>query len=356
MDLSIEISPEILEDLIGICTGLYSPVNGFMKEADYKSVVREMVLTSGEVWPLPVTLDISAELFTQLSCGDELFIERNAEKIAKLKVQDLFQVDAEKDATFIFGTTDLSHPGVKKEIERSPFRVGGKVELLDKSLLDGVLDPQRTRKHFSDKGWETVLGFQTRNPIHRGHEYLQRLGLNRCDGLFINPSVGWKKQGDFTEKAVFAAYNKMIEKHYSSERVHMEGLRVYFRYAGPREAIFHALIRRNLGCTHFIIGRDHAGVGGFYEPYAAHELATGLQKKHDLGIDLIFSKEIYYCNKCECVVSHNDCEHTEDDFTSISGTAVRKFLSEGKYPDERFMRPEIADELLKLEEDLFIRR
>lgn len=353
MKVKSNISAELLEDLISIKTGLYSPVDSFMCSSDYYSVVKNMQLQDGSVWTLPVTLDVAENVFKDVALGNKLYLEFDEKEIAFIEVSDCYIVDPGYDSKYVFGTTDLNHPGVKKEHERSPYRVGGKITILDESILDGALNPVRTKRIFNENNWNTVLGFQTRNPIHRGHEYLQRKGLSICDGLFINPSVGWKKEGDFTEEVVLAAYEKMKKDFYPAGKVYIEGLKVFFRYAGPREAVFHALLRRNLGCTHFIIGRDHAGVGGYYAPYAAHELAKSLMRKQNLGIELIFAKEIYYCIECNCIVEENECNHN-DSFLQISGTNIRRSLVEGIVPDERFMRPEISNELLDLENDMFI--
>jgi sulfate adenylyltransferase len=197
-------------------------------------------------------------------------------------------------------------------------------------------------------GWETIAGFQTRNPIHNAHEHLQRLALDLCDALFINPIVGWKKIGDFTEEAVLVAYRKMIDEFYPQDRIYFAGLKTQMRYAGPREAIFHAIIRKNLGCTHFIIGRDHAGVGGYYGPYDAHVLAKELMEKYDLGINLLLFNEPYYCTKCGFVVSNKTCAHEKTHRVEISGTRIRKCMNDGEIPESILMRPEISKELLKL--------
>lgn len=198
-------------------------------------------------------------------------------------------------------------------------------------------------------GWRTVAGFQTRNPVHNAHEHLQRLALDLCDALFINPITGWKKVGDFTEEAVIAAYEKMIAEFYPKGCVYFAGLKTQMRYAGPREAIFHAIIRKNLGCTHFIIGRDHAGVGGFYGAYDAHALARGIMSKYDLGIELLLFNEPYYCSKCGFIVSNKTCAHESTHRTEISGTIIRECMSAKRIPPEQLMRPEISKELIKLD-------
>lgn len=340
----IEIDEETLQDIINIETGLLYPLKGFMNEADFRGVVDNYMLADGQVFTIPVTLDVPEDVL--LTPGQTLHLSFLGRHVADLEVEDTYCM-TDDDIKKVYRTLDWKHPGVKKEKERSPIRVGGKTTLVDKSLLEGALNPDNTKKIFVDKGWKTVVGFQTRNPIHKAHEYLQRIGLEVCDGLFINPIIGWKKRGDFTQEAVVAAYERMVEEFYPKERVYMEGLKTQMRYAGPREAVFHAIIRRNLGCTHFIIGRDHAGVGGFYGAYDAHMLARELSEKHDLGIQLLLLHEPYYCRKCGMVVSEKNCSHYETERIEISGTIIRKYINEGAIPDEIMLRKEIFDAILK---------
>ena len=295
----IEIDEETLQDIINIETGLLYPLHGFMKEEDFRGVLDHYQLSDGQVFTIPVTLDISEDIAPEH--GQSLHLSFHGRHVADLKVEDTYRM-TDADIEKVFGTLDMTHPGVKKEKERSPLRVGGKTTLLDRTLLEDALQPEKTKKIFADKGWKTIVGFQTRNPIHKAHEHLQRIGLEVCDGLFINPIIGWKKKGDFTQEAVVAAYERMVEDFYPKDSVYMEGLKTQMRYAGPREAVFHAIIRRNLGCTHFIIGRDHAGVGGFYGAYDAHALARKLSEEHDLEIQLLLLHEPYYCKKCGRII------------------------------------------------------
>lgn len=346
MNRLVEINDETLQDVINIETGLLYPLDGFMREEDYKSVVNNYTLNSGEVFTIPVTLDIEKIIYDELVIGESILLTNRGETVASIVIESKYLITNE-DIEKVFCTLDDSHPGVNKEKNRSPYRVGGKTSLIAKNMLEDALKPEETKRIFKEKGWKTIVGFQTRNPIHKAHEHIQRLGLEMCDGLFINPIVGWKKKGDFTQEAVIAAYEKMIEDFYPSERVYMDGLKTQMRYAGPREAIFHAIIRRNLGCTHFIIGRDHAGVGGFYGAYDAHKLARELMGKHRLGIELILTREPYYCTKCKQIVTDKTCSHYESHRVEISGTIVRKYISDGKMPDEVMLRQEILDAILK---------
>lgn len=341
-----EINQETLQDIINIETGVLSPLKGFMCEEDFRSVVDSYILKSGEVFTVPVTLDVSEDVYRRLKLNEELELSVDGEVVANIVVESKY-VMTDDDIKKVFCTLDEAHPGVAKEHSRYAFRIGGKTKLIKTSLLNDALNPERTKSIFKQKGWKTIVGFQTRNPIHKAHEHIQRIGLELCDGLFINPIVGWKKKGDFTQEVVLSAYNKMIEEFYPSSRVYMEGLKTQMRYAGPREAVFHAIIRRNLGCTHFIIGRDHAGVGGFYGAYDAHKLARELAEKYDLGIELLLTREPYFCTKCKQIVTDKTCTHYETNRVEISGTIIRKYISDGHIPDEIMMRQEILDAILQ---------
>lgn len=345
MKYQVQIEEETLQDIINIEAGLLYPLKGFMVEEDFRSVVDNCILKEEQVFTIPITLDIPEVVYQQVLLGDELELFFNQELVANLAVESKFAI-TEDDIQKIFTTLDNEHPGVFKEKQRSPFRVGGRTRLIKQSLLDDALKPECTKAVFQNNGWKTVVGFQTRNPIHKAHEHIQRLGLDICDGLFINPIVGWKKKGDFTQEAVIAAYETMIKEFYPKNRVYMAGLKTQMRYAGPREAIFHAIIRRNLGCTHFIIGRDHAGVGGYYGAYDAHELARKLSSKYDLGIQLLLTREPYYCTKCKQIVTDHTCGHYDTHRVEISGTIIRKYIATGHIPDEIMLRKEIFDAIL----------
>lgn len=341
--MNVVINEETLQDVINIETGLLAPLTGFMGEADFRGVVDNCHLADGSVFPLPITLDVPPEQFEQLSRGESITLVYADKAVAELDVESKFLM-TDRDIETVFRTADNAHPGVRKERERHACRVGGPVRLTERGLLSDALKPEDTKRVFAEKGWKTVVGFQTRNPIHKAHEHIQRIGLEVCDGLFINPIVGWKKTGDFTQEAVMAAYGRMIEEFYPKQRVYIAGLKTQMRYAGPREAVFHAIIRRNLGCTHFIIGRDHAGVGGYYGAYDAHALARELEP--ELGIQLLLTREPYYCKKCGQIVTDKHCAHYETDRVEISGTIIRKYISDGYIPDEIMLRKEIFEAIL----------
>jgi len=355
MKLQYELNKQIFQDLINIGTGLFSPLQGFMNSQDYYSVLDNMLLhNSISVWTIPISLDIPLDVFNKLEIDSELLLTYLNREVAYINIESLFVVDSQRDVIKIFGTSDYNHPGVKQEIDRFPYRIGGKITITDLSILDNNLNPKETKEFFQRKGWKTIAGFQTRNPIHKAHEHLQRVALDICDGLFINPLVGWKKIGDFSEEAVISSYKLMIDEYYTGLNVYFQTLKTAMRYAGPREAVFHALIRKNLGCTHFIIGRDHAGVGDFYGKYEAQELAHKLIDKYDLGIEILLLKEPFYCSKCSQIVSEKTCQHSKQYVTKISGTAIRSMLAKDQRPSPIFMRKEIADNIISLKEKKFI--
>ena len=354
MKLSYTVDSDTLQDFINLSLGVFSPLDGFMNSLDYHGVVDQMVLANGEAWTIPLSLDVDYDTFNGAADAKLLHLFYDGAEIGYVEVEDCYEVDLEADLVKVFGTADSAHPGVARELRRYRYRVGGKVVVTEMTILDGALNPQVTKQLFQDNGWETVVGFQTRNPIHKAHEYLQRVALEVCDGLFINPLVGWKKIGDFSELAVIEGYRAMIEHYYTGLNVHFETIRTPMRYAGPREAIFHAIIRRNLGCTHFIIGRDHAGVGDYYGKYEAHELAGRIIAEYDLGITLLLLSEPFYCHRCEQIVSDNTCGHDDLVTEKISGTKIRALLSQDKRPSEVMMRREVSDSIIMLKADKFL--
>lgn len=354
MKLTCAINDETLQDMISVETGLYHPLRGFMSSEDYESVVNRMRLADNSVWTLPITVDVNHKVFKKALDNKRIYFISNKKEIGFMDIHDCFKVDQVEDAGLVYKTKSAEHPGVRKELSRSAYRLGGVTKVTDRSILRNALDPKKTKKLFKNRGWKTVVGFQTRNPIHASHEYLQRIGLDICDGLFVNPSIGWKKSGDFSEEAVMAAYKCMIKEYYPQNRVHLEGLKVYFRYAGPREAIFHAILRKNLGCTHFIIGRDHAGVGNYYGTYEAHELAEKITSESDLGIRLLLIKEPYLCGKCGGIVTEKHCRHKGKDIEKISGSMIRDAIKNNRPIDGKIMRPEVVAAIKKAGGRIFI--
>lgn len=354
MKLTHSLTEESLQDVIHINQGVYYPLHGFIGSSDYRCVLDNLRLSNGQVWSVPITLDVEKATYNQAKASDRLYLTLEGKEIGFIQIEDCFEVDTRRDAGKVFGTAEASHPGAAKEIGRSACRVGGTVTVTDKGVLKGALNPEKTRKIFADRGWKTVAAFHTRNPVHRAHEHLQRTALEICDGLFINPFLGWKKEGDFTDEAIMRGYRALIDNYYPKDSVYLEGFKSAMRYAGPREAVFHAIIRRNLGCTHMIVGRDHAGVGSYYGKYEAQDLCRKIASQSGLGIEFLLLKEPYYCERCGEVVSEKNCGHDIKYQTGISGTEIRKKLADNQRPDERFLRPEVADAIISLGNAKFI--
>lgn len=336
-------------ELGNIADGTFAPLKGFMDERAYRAVVDEMRLPTGEPWTIPITLAVDERVTKSLGSGDSVVCtDADGEAVGLVEVCDVFRVDARKDSISLYGTDSTAHPGVRRELERSPFRVAGRSKLLRQvphPFPEYALSPAETRELFAGKGWSTVVGFQTRNPPHRAHEYLQRVALEQVDGLFLQPLIGWKKAGDFTPEAVMRGYECQLKGFYPERRVVLGSLMTPMRYAGPREAVFHALVRRNHGCTHFIVGRDHAGVGGFYTKYQSQEIFSTLP---DLGIRIMPLKGPYFCRSCGGIATEKTCPHGEDEVANISGTQIRALLTSGTMPPQEIMRPEVSQVLLDL--------
>lgn len=352
------ISDEAWVELCNIANGTFYPLKGFMDSADYRSVVDNMRLDNGEPWTIPITLDLAEDKVSKVIKSEKiLLLNRLNEEVAELIVDDVYKINFSKDMKKIFLSNDIKHPGVKKEAARSFYRVGGPIKVLKYEQIFSSkysFSPAKAKNIFKEKKWRTIAGFQTRNPVHRAHEYLQRIAIEIVDGIFIQPSVAWKKDGDFSALAIIKAYEMMIRKFYPKERVVLGVLKTPMRYAGPREAVFHAIIRRNFGCTHFVVGRDHAGVGEYYGKYDAHKLCGQFS---DLGIQILALRGPYYCRKCKSIVTEKSCPHGERYALSISGTKVRTMLKGGLRPPEEYMRKEISELLLGLakENKLFCR-
>lgn len=346
--LIVDVDYDTLADFLNLAVGSFSPLTGFVNRQDFAEILTNYRLTSGETLTMPITLSVDGIRKNQGEIK-RIIIRYLGQVIGEVEVNDIYTV-TDRQWHELYKTSDSKHPGLAKQLALPKTLVGGKVHLTDKTILDklDIITPSESKAKFKSYGWETVVGFQTRNAIHRAHEHLQRIGLEICDGLFISPMIGWKKPGDFTEEAITKAYEVMISKFYPKNRVFFHGLRLAMRYLGPREAIMHAVIRKNLGCTHFIVGRDHAGVGGFYGPYEAHELARELQKRHDLGIELLLLSEASFCPKCGQMTTCRSCGHNLKPDLKVSGTRMRSILQSGNLPDPTLMRPEIAKALLKL--------
>jgi len=348
---AIPLSPFALSELDNIACGLYSPLDGFMTFEAYQSVIEQMRLPDGTVWPIPIVLPVEGDLARSLGVGEWVALQgAEGHCFGVMKVEDIFARATDREAQAVYRTTDKGHPGVARLYNQPQSLVGGEIRLLSRAPVsiaaDYHFDPIKTRELFQDKGWKTIVAFQTRNPIHRAHEYLQKCALEMVDGLFINPLIGATKEGDIPAAVRMDCYHALVENYFPRERVLLCTFPAPMRYAGPREAIFHAICRLNYGCTHIIIGRDHAGVGDYYGTYAAQEVFERFSPD-ELGIVSLKFEHAFYCQKCGQMATSKTCPHANKEHLFLSGTKVRALLREGKDLPTEFTRPEVARILVK---------
>lgn len=333
-------------DLENIAYGVYSPLKGFLTGDDFQSVLDHMRLENDLPWTIPIVLDVEKPEFEE---GDAILLYCGDLPIARMHVKEIYTYSKKEFVQKVFKTTDSNHPGVAKVYSMGKYLVGGEIELLNElpnPFAKYTLKPVETRVLFKERGWKTIVAFQTRNVPHMGHEYVQKAALTFVDGLFINPVLGKKKKGDYRDEVIIKAYETLFKYYYPKDTATLATVRYEMRYAGPREAIHHAIIRKNFGATHIIIGRDHAGVGNYYGPYEAWDL---FDEFPDLGITPMFIKEAFYCKRCGGMVNAKICPHGEEFHVRISGTTLRKMIMENKKPPEYMMRPEIYEVIRSFE-------
>jgi sulfate adenylyltransferase len=336
----ISLTSRELSDLDMLASGALSPLEGFMGRTDYESVLENMRLDSGLPWALPVCLAVD-----EAPKGDRVALD----DYAVLEVDDVYEYDKEREAQQAFRTTDDAHPGVARLYEQKPLYLAGRVTVFKRAAApfpELAKDPAETRAEFTERGWKRVVGFQTRNPIHRAHEYLTKVALETVDGLLVHPLVGDTKSDDVPAATRVECYRVLLDGYYPSNRVVLSAFPAAMRYAGPREAIWHAICRKNYGCSHFIVGRDHAGVGDYYGTYDA-QLIFDEFEPHELDIEPMFFEHSFWCKVCGSMASAKTCPHGGDDHVFLSGTKVRELLGKGELPPVEFSRPEVAEVLIE---------
>lgn len=343
-------------DLVMIAIGGFSPLKGFMEQADYEKVVEEMYLTNGLPWSIPITLSVSEEVADPLKEGNWVRLDdQNGKFIGVLELTQKYHYVKAHEAVNVYLTDDQAHPGVKVVYDQGPVNLAGPIWLLEREahplFPDYQIDPAESRKRFDELGWKTIVGFQTRNPIHRAHEYIQKCAMETVDGLFLHPLVGATKEDDIPADVRMRCYEIMLDRYYPKDRVVLGINPSAMRYAGPREAIFHALIRKNYGCTHFIVGRDHAGVGDYYGTYDAQYIFDKFQPG-ELGIVPMMFEHAFYCKRTQQMATTKTSPSGPEERVHLSGTKVRALIRDGQLPPPEFSRPEVAAELIRAAQEI----
>ena len=344
VDETLTLTSRELTDLDMLACGALSPLEGFMGRDDYESVLETMRLANGLSWALPVCLAVD-----EAPRGDRVLLaDGDGKAYGVLEVEDVFEYGKQREAQQSFRTTDDAHPGVARLYAQKPLYVAGRVTVFERTappFPELAMDPAETRAAMAERGWRRVVGFQTRNPIHRAHEYLTKVALETVDGLLIHPLVGDTKSDDVPAATRVECYRVLLDGYYPDDRVLLSAFPATMRYAGPREAIWHAICRKNYGCSHFIVGRDHAGVGDYYGTYDA-QLIFDEFEPHELDIEPMFFEHSFWCRACGSMASAKTCPHPPDEHVFLSGTKVRELLSAGELPPEEFSRPEVAQVLI----------
>jgi sulfate adenylyltransferase len=346
----VQIGRRELSDLELMAVGALSPLIGFMDEGDYRSVMEHMHLTNGLPWTIPVTFSLDDAEAKRIGGASGVALTSGQSTVGLLSVESVYRRDREKEALSVFGTDDLAHPGVKALQAAGDYLAAGSVQVIrlpkHTTFHEYRLTPAQTRSAFAERGWRTVVGFQTRNPVHRAHEYLQKCALEIVDGLLLHPLVGETKEDDVPADVRMRCYEILFDNYYPKDRAMMSVFPAAMRYAGPREAIWHAICRKNYGCTHFIVGRDHAGVGTYYGTYDAQRIFDEFDPG-ELGITPLFFEHSFFCRKCDQMASPKTCPHDESSRVVLSGTKVREMLRAGRKPPKEFSRPEVAEILIE---------
>lgn len=340
-----------LSDLFLLAEDGYAPVRGFLSGAEVTHVAETMHLTTGEPWSIPIIFPVSEEMAKSLHKAEHVVLtDTSGAPAGFIEIEDIFKLDKGHYARHVFRTEDSAHPGVAWLEESGGYSLAGPVQTFPDWRLDipGGLpfSPREVKAIIAERGWKTVVGFQTRNPIHRAHEFITKIALETADGLVIHPLLGETKSDDTPVDVRLACYHALIDNYYSPDHALLAGFPAWMRYAGPREAIFHAQVRKNYGITHFIVGRDHAGVGDYYGPFDAQRIFSEFQPG-ELGIEPVFFNFVHYCKVCGAMASPKTCPHGKEHHVFLSGTAVRQMLSEGKLPPAEFSRPEVAKILVE---------
>jgi sulfate adenylyltransferase len=348
----VVLSPREQCDLEMIAIGAFSPLAGFMGQADFARVCKEMRLANGTVWPIPVVLSPADEVAAKINPGHKIALHDDKGRLmAVMTVSEKYAHDKALEIPNVYKTEDDKHPGVAIVRKQGNFCLAGAIDVVNPNyepeFPEYRLAPARTREAFSAKGWSTVAAFQTRNPIHRSHEYLTKCALEMTDGLLIHPLVGETKADDIPAQTRMDCYKVLVDNYYSKDRTMLSVMPLAMRYAGPREAILHSLIRKNYGITHFIVGRDHAGVGNYYGTYDAQKIFDQFDVPREIGVTILKFEHTAWCKPCEAVVSSKTCPHGPEHKVAPSGTKVREMLKAGQRPPMEFSRPEVADILIK---------
>lgn len=347
---SVAVDADLANDIENISDGIFSPLEGFLLREDFEKVITKGRLSNDLPWTIPIVLDVDKQTASKMKDAKDVALNLNGTNFAVLHVEEVYSFDKNETAKGVYGTTDLKHPGVANTMSMKESLVGGKIDYIKRPEETQIRryrkTPSETREIFQKAGWKTIVAFQTRNVPHVAHEMLQKASLNTHDGLFVNPLIGKKKSGDYKDEVIVASYETLIKHYYPQNRCYLGTLHTEMRYAGPKEAIHHAIMRKNFGCTNIIIGRDHAGVGNYYDPFASQKIFDDYL---DIGIEPIFFPAFFYCKKCLSFASEKNCPHGAEFQEQLSGTKLRTMILEKQSPSEYMIRPEVFKILMNWE-------